>query len=97
MSGHTPGPWAVVNRGGMLNVSAPRHGGAIVSLGVPRSGERMANANLIAAAPDLLAALVEARNGLGWYRAEFPDANSGADDEVLARIDDAIAKAEGES
>lgn len=41
---------------------------------------------------ELLAALEEAKNGLLWYRAEFPDAESEADDEAMARIDAAIAK-----
>ena len=48
---------------------------------------------LMAAAPDLLDALEEARNGLLWYRDAFPSADSQADDEAMARIDAAIAKA----
>lgn len=56
MSAHTPGPWVVSNKGGMLNVSAPASGGALASLGIPKGEERFANARLIAAAPDLLAA-----------------------------------------
>lgn len=36
-------------------------------------------------------ALERASNGLAWYRAEFPDADSPADDEMQAEIDAALA------
>ena len=39
----------------------------------------------------LRAALERASNGLAWYRAEFPDADSPADDEMQAEIDAALA------
>lgn len=55
--------------------------------------EAHANARIVAAAPDLLEALEEARNGLLWYRDAYPAADSQADDEAMARIDAAIAKA----
>jgi hypothetical protein len=60
-----------------------------------RADEMRANARLIAAAPDLLAALEEARTGLQWYRDSFPEATDGSDDEAMTRIDAAIAKATG--
>lgn len=41
---------------------------------------------------ELLAALEEAKAGLLWYRAEFPDAESECDFEAMERIDAAIAK-----
>lgn len=47
------------------------------------------------AAQDLLQALEEARNGLLWYRDRYPEAVDGSDDEAMARIDAAIAKATG--
>jgi hypothetical protein len=56
-----------------------------------------ANARLIAAAPDLLDALEEAREGLRWYQDAHPEDTDGSDDEAMARIDAAIAKATGEA
>ena len=35
-------------------------------------------------------ALDKARNGLAWYRAEFPEADSEADNEAMAEIDAAL-------
>ena len=62
---HTPGPWAV-DSGEALNVRAP-HGGIVAQLhhlkgrhgmgGRLPGGEAVANARLIAAAPELLEAL----------------------------------------
>lgn len=57
------------------------------------SAEMAANQILIAAAPDLLAALEEARQGLAWYQETHPESVDGSDDEAMARIDAAIAKA----
>lgn len=36
-------------------------------------------------------ALEAARNGLQWYRDTYPEADSGADDEMMAQIDAALA------
>lgn len=36
-------------------------------------------------------ALEAARNGLQWYRDMYPEADSGADDEMMAQIDEALA------
>lgn len=44
-------------------------------------------------APDVVTELIEARAGLAWYRTEYPEADGRGDDEVLARIDAAIARA----
>ena len=43
----------------------------------------------------LLAALEEARTGLRWYQDRNPGQTDGSDDEAMARIDAAIAKATG--
>lgn len=43
----------------------------------------------------LLAALEEARTGLLWYQDRNPGQTDGSDDEAMARIDAAIAKATG--
>lgn len=64
MSGHTPGPWEVVGGGypGVLHVKGPPLPITIVTsaLDIDFAGslEREANARLIAAAPELLEALL---------------------------------------
>lgn len=82
MSKHTPGPW---NAGGVItdNIS-----GAIATILENENGDPRANAALIAAAPEMLEALMRLENALGHM--EHPDAD------ILGRIAmDAIAKAEG--
>lgn len=44
---------------------------------------------------DMLEALEEAREGLRWYQDAHPEDTDGSDDEAMARIDAAIAKATG--
>lgn len=98
---HTPGPWAV--DAGPHDARGRRHlcirpgqtGWLIASLrDEPGWGEgdpsqrAEANARLIAAAPDLLAACIEA---LGM----LPDCDNAHADVVMALIEAAIAKAEG--
>lgn len=55
MSKHTPGPWEVSTNGTDWDVCAPDGGDMLVDLRGCENAE--ANARLIAAAPDLLAAL----------------------------------------
>lgn len=97
MSGHTPGPWVAVNVGSddepMMEVRAariagqpPRHSVAICATGDSPQEMENANARLIAAAPDLLAALKKARVAVSAYS---PDPT-----EPLDEIDAALAKAE---
>ena len=89
MSAHTPGPWEAIKPdsvGGYRVYTAGKGYTLIATLGYVRdSAQEAANARLIAAAPDLLAALIklsEATDPIGWdLRME------------LARA--AIAKAEG--
>lgn len=60
MAGHTPGPWTcgVEHRDGCRKVSTPdEYILAMVNFRAYRRQEGMADAHLIAAAPDLLAAL----------------------------------------
>lgn len=45
---------------------------------------------------EVLEALEEARTGLAWYQDRYPEAQDGSDDEAMARIDAAIAKAVGQ-
>lgn len=62
---HSPGPWAVITTTNSRGQELPpkiiqdgqKGGGFIAQLGITGSGKREDNAQLIAAAPDLLAAL----------------------------------------
>lgn len=91
----TPGPW-VVDSGEALNVRAP-HGGIVAQLhhlkgrhgmgGRLPDGEAVANARLIAAAPDMLDALEGLLNAL-------PSATTHPS---VAQARRALAKARGEA
>lgn len=93
---HTPGPWFVFPRNPemkMLHVGPSWHSVAwVIAI-----DDEPANANLIAAAPDLLAACEKLR--AAWERtnikADFADQM--VIGERFAAIDAAIAKARGES
>jgi hypothetical protein len=84
MSAHTPGPWRVARlRSGAWAVVDRGTRDIVPSIFTQRDGgEDEANARLIAAAPDLLAALK--------YLLEL-----GGDDDRRITADAAIAKAEG--
>ncbi len=86
MSGHTPGPWTVNGVGGRYKPLARliQHG-TLISIQA-RRGDEIADARLIAAAPDLLALLRE----IAWDEDDIINCNP-----VRERIDAAIAKAEG--
>lgn len=106
MTKHTPGPWKVINRWPMVSVidtqgDAPNGGDHPVGdmhlglyRGLPRMEETvLANAKLIAAAPDLLEALEAltheyhaVREGQGWHY----------ELESITKARAALAKAEGE-
>ena len=67
MSGHTPGPWVVNGFGGDFEVLCrTREGVAVSAREIPKDG--IANARLIAAAPELLEAAkgLLSYNGLDW-------------------------------
>jgi hypothetical protein len=100
MNKHTQGPWAVNEFCASGEVSEyhifiePNI--AVIERKVKGSDQcDMADAQLLAAAPDLLEALKEARTGLVWYQMRHPESVDGSDDEAITRIDAAIAKAEG--
>jgi hypothetical protein len=66
---HTPGPWHVSNPNGGANEIADRTGMIVASTHVPRNGqhpEMHANARLIAAVTDLLAALIDIRDSSAY-------------------------------
>jgi hypothetical protein len=96
MDTFTPGPWNIAsdiydNRIGIgsqsgVVVSAPRVPGALPGV------RGIANARLIAAAPDMLAALIEARKQLELYEQHATGEHFND-----TQINAAIAKATGES
>lgn len=96
MGGHTPGPWVVSGLYGapegnfLIWTKAEDHAVAhifpITHGGKDAESERLANARLIAAAPELLAALENARN---WVAGDSKAGN------FLREIDAALAKARG--
>ena len=94
--GHTPGPWFVNED----CVEGPGPEGArdvTVAVVYGDNADRAANARLIAAAPELLAALKMAKDELvDVYEEAYP--NDESDNDVTEAIDKAIAaiaKAEG--
>ena len=91
MSGHTLGPWRVVNDG-LLSVSASANGHGVASIGSP-TAERDANARLIASAPELLESLIDV---LGWIPNGGPW-HTDAPMKAVERARAVIAKARGES
>lgn len=102
---HTPGPWAYSTSHEGWSYAINIHQAEDATYTPDWSdvafktcqGERReiqeANARLIAAAPELLEALEEARTGLLWYRDRNPGQSDGSDDEAMERIVAAIAKA----
>lgn len=105
---HTPGPW-VVNTAGTgdskgrivideIYVYAPDSGADDVAVAAdivnPLTGQPSeANARLIAAAPDLIASLQEARQKLAWFVESYPQDLAVPESEFFQAIDAAIAKA----
>jgi hypothetical protein len=109
MSAHTPGPWRLVDdaQGPFMVMHPTRDGVAIANLGgdayVPANGyveiggpgapERTANARLIAPAPELLSALAETNEVLGYWL-NFIESTSGNSLKAWqGRARDAIHKA----
>jgi hypothetical protein len=100
MSKHTPGPWAIKFR---------NDHSAYISLGDPVSGPHkqfdvqftdlypsdVADASLIASAPDLLAALEDMLNGWKYIRSTHGDLYGVGWDRAQDKAEAAIAKAEG--
>ncbi len=97
MSAHTPGPWfAKRMRNDNGNFDIDSVGGYFVakSIGGLDVGEEEANARLIAAAPELLAALQRAYMALIGY---LPGHRNAITDAAIDAARAAIAKAEGRS
>lgn len=89
MSAHTPGPWFNARDLWACITTAPLGFGDVIAevSRTPPDDEQRANARLIAAAPDLLAALILAQDTLG-------DLEGSHWNEVMGKLDAAIAKAE---
>lgn len=106
MSAHTPGPWFVTSSGQPHDLVTSTHDDGLdddvceVYGGNDDSDEvRAANAHLIAAAPELLAALKEAERALTVavrHACDMPDFDPG-EHHVIKAARAAIAKAEGKS
>lgn len=86
---HTPGPWAIDSRNGSCYVVAPDAATTVAEVKLPTDEQGDADARLIAAAPDLLAALkaVVTPQAGGAFR--------NLTGENAMRALDAIQKAEG--
>lgn len=97
MSGHTKGPWTV---GTDSVVYDERHRDPICDAAFRSDEVSLANANLIAAAPDLLEALELVSAELQKYEnTHHPEGSDGARDFLvkLMHAKHAIAKARGEA
>lgn len=108
---HTPGPWKHVPRARDGHADIIQHkGNPFIQVGAPwaespvidypHENEQTANARMVAAAPDLLYALKEAKSMLETAKGYFPKSIQNRDRfsllNVLANaVDPAIAKAEG--
>lgn len=109
MSKHTPGPWQddaefpehlIVPEYGRIWINGYDSEGAPIHIGYvdgPRTVERIANARLIAAAPDLLEALKDMLSGWRYLRAVYGDLSGVGWDRAENAAIAAIAKAEGGS
>ena len=97
MAEHTPGPWIVVGSGFMVSTCANHK--RCQAIDATRSGytrdEDNANAHLIAAAPELLAALKEIAKGKGEFSRDPLEHASNTIDSMKAIANAAIAKAQG--
>jgi len=101
MSTHTPGPWQLHKSDDTLVIGSDCREVAEACGDYTEEAEwpRMeANARLIAAAPDLLSALKDARESIEALANMVSDATQFRQDvsDDLARINAAIAKAEGQ-
>lgn len=99
MSKHTPGPWVFSS----LIVRAAGNGYEVARVhcnfkirgkeGREEYEYAQGNAHLIATAPEMLEALKEAALQIEYLHGKFKETGSG--NATLARVQDAIAKAEG--
>jgi hypothetical protein len=93
MNKHTPGPWAVDDNHGRRYIEPGSSDEPVAEVCKKKGGEYLANAHLIAAAPDLLAALEACESAMASCMADFNQYDQAAYDAARA----AIARARGES
>lgn len=88
---HTPGPWEIITKNGAVQweYSVVGERQLVFSTTVPNGGMHHANANLIAAAPDLLAAC----ENVMFFIRECDEDDDAASRDVLEQLDLAIRKA----
>lgn len=92
---HTPGPWKVCVKDGLLEVWTERHQIADLTSQIPRFTSRKeveANANLISVAPLLLSVLEDVTSA---YKAEISVGFSAGHEELIRRCEDLLKKARG--
>ena len=95
---HTPGPWSLNTQYADIEVRGPAESGVLIAVmspwGIAAEGPspQAANARLIAAAPELLEALLVARKNIEDWRREH-GCCAGMELGALETIDAAIAKA----
>ena len=90
----TPGPWAVYGDWGIKDSSGrliAQYEPLCSDIDIGNTDESFSNAHLIAAAPELLSLLEEARSTLEMWKDVAPAVS------LCADIDKALAKARGES
>jgi len=97
MTDYTPGPWRVATKGpGLLGIYADASASDLIA-GIASADNQEANARLMAAAPDLLAALEVALNDFDtWGEVWQSDDDDGVNFPAVNAIRAAIAKARGE-
>lgn len=91
MNAHTPGPWRASAGTGYVAIMAGPTIDRQLAITMTCNPEGCANARLIAAAPDLLAALERLEAGVRLW------ISRGVSDEDMAAARAAIAKARGEA
>lgn len=96
-AGHTPGPWGWVYDGSSsysIGPAADPQNGSVATVFERKHERAEGNLNLIAAAPDLLAAL---KSAIGWIDPdEHGLVNREEARDLLSACEAAIAKAEGQ-
>lgn len=98
--GHTPGPWKYEKPFGVnIPVREGEAGGQIIRTWLQaHEGEAEANARLIAAAPDLLAALESLFENCSMIHSQWGEGGNAREaDQAITNAKAAIAKARGES
>ena len=95
MNKHTPGPWQIAD-GESRRVYLINHGRDAVGETVYTETRNPADARLIAAAPDLLEALLMAKKAISRFDNGHAFDAHGIDSEAQRQVDAAIAKATGE-